>query len=192
MLGTVVFYALALVLVGLVTGFIIIYNGFIMLRNNIEKSWSNIDVLLKQRNDEITNLVEVVKGYMKHEREVLLKVTKARSFSQNAKTIPEKAEADELIRSALHDLFAVVENYPDLKANQNFIHLQKRITGLENEIADRRELFNDSVTTYNIRIDSIPDMLVARILRYKAKELFKAKESERKRHHTVFTLTQVF
>jgi LemA protein len=166
---------------------VVIYNGLVMLRNNIEKSWSNIDVLLKQRHDEITNLIVVVKGYMKHERDVLQGVTEARSLSMQAHTVQEKAHADKIVRKAIRNLFAVAENYPDLKANQNFLHLQRRITGLENEIADRRELFNDSVTTYNIRIQSIPDVFVARVLGFKAKVLFKAKEVERIRPLTGFT-----
>jgi len=140
------------------------YNALVRLKNDVGKSWANIDVLLKQRNDEIPNLVKVVKGYAEHEREVLDNVTKARQAFINSATIQEKAAADNSITAALKSLFAVAENYPTLKANENFLRLQGRITGLENEIADRRELYNDTVNTYNIRIESLPDALVAKLM----------------------------
>lgn len=158
-----------------------------MLKNNIDKSWANIDVLLKQRHDELTNLIETVKGYMAYEKDVLQKITEARTLAMNAQSMGEKAAADELVRSALKTLFAVAEKYPDLKANQNFMHLQQRITGLENEIADRRKFYNDSVTNYNIRIESLPDVFVARLLGYKRKMLFKATEEDRRRIDVRFT-----
>jgi LemA protein len=104
-----------------------------------------------------------------------------------AQTIGEKAAADELVRESVKSLFAVAEKYPDLKANQNFMHLQRRITGLENEIADRREFYNDSVTNYNIRIESLPDVFVARLLSYQPKILFKATDEDRKRVDVKFT-----
>jgi LemA protein len=158
-----------------------------MLKNNIDKSWANIDVLLKQRHDELTNIIETVKGYMGYEKDVLMKVTEARSLAMRASTVGEKAAADELVRGSLKTLFAVAEKYPDLKANQNFMHLQKRITGLENEVADRREFYNDSVTNYNIRIESLPDVFVARLLGYQPRILFKATDEDRKRVDVKFT-----
>ena len=156
-----------------------IYNGLVTVKNNIDKSWSNIDVLLKQRHDELPKLIATVEGYMKHEREVLENVTKARTAFMHANTVGEKAQADNMITGALKSLFAVSENYPDLKANDNFMHLQGRISSLENEIADRREFYNDSVNTFNIRIEQIPDIFVARALGYTKREMFKVAAAER-------------
>ena len=156
-----------------------IYNGLIQLRNNIDKSWSNIDVLLKQRTDELPNLVASVKGYMKHEQGVLTTITNARTAMMSAQTMSAKARASDVISGALKTIFAVAENYPNLKANENFLKLQQRITGLENEIADRREFYNDAVTNYNIRIESIPDTIIAGMMTLKKRELFKATAEER-------------
>lgn len=153
---------------------LLIYNGLVRLKNNIEKSWANIDVLLKQRSDELPNLIASVKGYMVYERTTLEALTKARVDVLNEQTLIKKAVADNVITEALKIIFAVAENYPNLKANENFLKLQNRITALENELADRREFYNDSVNIYNIRIHSIPDMIVARLLNYTDKQLFKA------------------
>jgi LemA protein len=171
---------IGLVVIVIVVYVIAVFNGLVRLKNNIKKSFANIDVLLKQRIDELPKLIESVKGYMKHERGTLTELTKARTEFMNAKTIQEKAKVDGIISGALKTLFAVAENYPNLKANENFIQLQGRITGIENELADRREFYNDSVTTYNIRIQSIPDRFVAGVLGYQNEELFKAAEAERK------------
>lgn len=160
--------------------FVIVYNSLVRLRNNINKAWSNIDVILKQRHDELPKLVETCKGYMKHEREVLERITELRTRWASATTMGERAKISDAISSALKTLFAVVENYPQLKANENFLQLQARISGLENELADRREFYNDSVNNYNIRIQSIPDKFIANMLGYKPMELFKAIEEERK------------
>jgi LemA protein len=167
------------VVMGLGGYFVIIYNGLIKLRNNINKSWANIDVLLKQRHDELPKLIDVCKGYMKYEQETFKLITEARAFYNKAKTVGEKARADLMEAGALKNLFAVAERYPDLKANENFKHLQSRVSGLENEIADRRELYNDSANNFNIRIQSIPDVLVARMLRYAPKEMFKVSEANK-------------
>jgi len=158
----------------LLIALLLIYNGLVRLKNNIEKSWANIDVLLKQRSDELPNLIASVKGYMVHERSTLEALTKARTDVLKESTLPKKAAADNIITEALKTIFAVVENYPNLKANENFLKLQNRITALENELADRREFYNDSVTIYNIRIHSIPDMIVARLLNYTDEQWFKA------------------
>lgn len=157
---------------------IIIYNNFIRLKNNIDKSWANIDVLLKQRSNEIPNLVSAVKGYMKHEKETLESLTKARSFLLKAQTLSQKAAADNVISDLVKSIFILAEKYPDLKAGENFLELQKRITGLENELADRREFYNDSVTIYNIRMQSIPDLIVARWMHLNCIDLFKATEED--------------
>ena len=159
--------------------FISVYNSLVRLKNNIEKAWSNIDVLLKQRHDELTKLLETVKGYMKYEERVLKEVTAARTAFLNAETVADKAKADNIMSGALKSLFAVAENYPDLKANQNFIQFQSRISGLEDQIADRREFYNDSVNVYNIRIQQIPDVFIARMLGYLHKDLFQVAEADR-------------
>lgn len=168
-----------LVLVALIGYFVTIYNGLIKLKNNIKKAWANIDVLLKQRSDELPKLVDTVKGYMKHERELLENVTKARTSFLNASSVAEAAAADNMISGALKSLFAVAENYPELKANENFMQLQSRISGIENEIADRREFYNDSVNQYKIRIQSIPDIIVARMLGYNNEEMFEVSEADK-------------
>jgi LemA protein len=152
---------------------LLIYNGLVRLKNNIEKSWANIDVLLKQRSDELPNLIASVKGYMAHERTTLEALTKARIDVLKEQTLSKKAVADNVITEALKTIFAVAENYPNLKANENFLKLQSRITALENELTDRREFYNDSVNIYNIRIHSIPDMVVARLLNYTDEPWFK-------------------
>jgi LemA protein len=159
--------------------FISIYNSLVRLKNNIDKSWSNIDVLLKQRVDELTKLLKTVKGYMKHEKEVLTKITEARTKFLNAKSVHEKAEADSFLTSALKSLFAVAENYPQLKASENFMQFQNRISTIEESIADRREFYNDSVNTYNIRIAQIPYVFVARSLGYESRDLFQAADLDK-------------
>jgi LemA protein len=171
---------IVLVAVGFVIYAIIIYNELVRLRNDNDRAWANIDVLLKQRHDEIPNLVETVKGYMQHERQTLLAVTEARAASITAATVGQKAQADLLITGALRGLFAVAENYPNLKANQNFLKLQNRISELEERIADRREFFNDDVNTYNTRIKQIPDLFLANMMGLKAREMFKVSEEERR------------
>jgi len=156
-------------------GYIIsIYNGIVRLKLNIEKAWSNIDVLLKQRTDELPNLILAVKGYMKHEKNVMKEVTDARAAAVGAGSVHAKAAADNILGSALKSLFAVSENYPQLKANENFMRLQKRISAIEDQIADRREFYNDSVTTYNTRIQQVPYIIIAKLFNYHEKELFRA------------------
>ena len=164
-----------------VVGYIVsLYNGLVTLKNNIEKSWANIDVLLKQRSDELPKLIASVKGYMKHEKEVLTALTKARTAFLNAQSMQEKAAADNVITAGLKTIFAVAENYPNLKANENFIQLQNRISGLENELADRREFYNDSTNNFNIRIESFPDMVIAKRMGLTQKqEMFKVTEAEK-------------
>lgn len=176
----VVLAAALLLVIGIVGYVILVFNNLVRLKNNIIKSWSNIDVLLKQRSDELPNLVNAVKGYMKHEKNVLLELTRARTEMLKAQTLSQKAKADNAITNALKTIFAVAEDYPKLRANENFMQLQQRISGLENEIADRREFYNDSVTNYNIRIQSIPDVIIARMLKYTEEQLFKATEEEKK------------
>ena len=165
-----------LLLAVILFGYLIsIYNRFIRLKHNIDKAWSNINVLLKQRNDELTKLIAAVKGYMKFEKKVLTQITQARTAFLKAKTIADKAKADNIMTSTLKTLFAVAENYPKLRANENFIQFQKRVSEIENQIADRREFYNDSVNTYNIRLEQIPYVFIAKLLHYQKKDLFKVK-----------------
>lgn len=179
-LELIIMTVIGLVLIVIVVYVISVFNGLVRLKNNIKKSFANIDVLLKQRVDELPKLIETVKGYMRHERETLTSLTKARTDFLSATTIQEKARTDGIISGALKTLFAVAENYPNLKANETFLQLQGRISGIENELADRREFYNDSVNTYNIRIQSIPDRFVAGMLGYQNEDLFKATEAEKK------------
>ncbi len=165
---------------GILVYAVILYNGLVRLRNENDRAWANIDVLLKQRHDEIPNLVETVKGYMQHEQRTLLAVTEARSASMSASGIGQKALAELQVTGALRGLFAVAENYPQLKANENFLDLQKRITELEERIADRREFFNDDVACYNTRIGQIPDVFVATIMELRPREMFRVTVEDRK------------
>ena len=172
--------AFFLFIAGVLIYAVILYNGLIRLRNENNRAWANIDVLLKQRHDEIPNLVETVKGYMQHEQRTLLAVTEARTAAVNAASVGQKAVADLQVASALKALFAVAENYPQLKANENFLKLQNRITELEERIADRREFFNDDVNTYNTRIGQIPDVFVASLMGWQRREMFTVSEQDRR------------
>ncbi len=151
-----------------------IFNRFIFLRNNIKKSWANIDVLLKQRHDELENLVAIVKGYTQHEQKVFEGVASARLAFLKAASVDEKAKAYKHEGVAMKSLFAVAESYPELKASSNYLKLQARITELEDEIADRREFYNDSVTIFNTRIDQVPYNIVAGMLKFHPRVLFRA------------------
>lgn len=169
----------AFVLAGALWYFVTMYNGLIALKNDIDKAWANIDIMLKQRHDELTKLLDVCKGYMDYERDTLLKITQARSMYQQAISVDQKAQADQSMTTALRGFFAVAENYPELKANSNFQQLQKRITELESQIADRREFYNDSVNTFNIRIQQIPDTFVAAFMSLRSREMFKVQDADK-------------
>ena len=160
--------------------FITIYNSLVRLRNDIDKAWANIDVLLKQRHDELPKLIETCKGYMQYEQKTFQLITEARTAFMKANTVGEKAQADNLISGALKSLFAVAENYPELKADSNFMQLQNRISELEEKIADRREFLNDDVNTYNIRIQQLPDVFIAHMMNLQRKDLFKVTEEDRR------------
>ena len=158
-----------------------IYNGLVSLKHSVSKAWSNIDVSLKQRHDELPKLVEVCKQYMGYEKETLERVIAARSAvfaAREAGDVGKLGAAEALLRKGVGNLFAVAENYPDLKADENFKHLQERITSLENTIADRRELYNDTVNLNNVRIEQFPDVLVARWLDFRPRELLEFAEEE--------------
>lgn len=158
---------------------ILIYNGLVRLRRRINKAWSDIDVLLKQRSDEIPKLVDTVQEYMEYEEDVLQQITEARTAVQEAEGPDETADANEMMRGALGELFAVAEDYPELEANESFQQLQSRISSIEEQIADRRELYNEYVNVYNIRINQIPYNFFANGMGYGEQELFEASEEER-------------
>ena len=170
------------VLIVLVFYSIFIYNGLVTLKHNVSKAWSNIDVLLKQRHDELPKLVEVCKQYMQYEKDTLEKIIRARSAVMDARTagnVGALGQAESELRMGLGNLFALAENYPELKANQNFQQLQSRISQLENSIADRREVYNESVNLNNVRIEQFPDVIIARMFAFKAFELLKFTEEEK-------------
>ena len=172
--------AFLLFVVGVSIYVVILYNELVRLRNDNDRAWANIDVLLKQRHDEIPNLVETVKGYMQHEQQTLIAVTQARAASMNAASVGQKAQADAMMTGALRGFFAVAENYPQLKANDNFLKLQMRISELEERVADRREFFNDDVNTYNTRIGQIPEVFVASFMSLKPRGMFKVSDEDQK------------
>lgn len=167
-------------LIVLVAYMVGIYNMLVRLTNNIDKAWSNIDVILKQRHDELPKLVQVCNSYMTHERETLESVTKARNAYSAGLNIDDKAQAENQIVGALGKLFAVAEQYPDLKANQEFSAIQQRISALESTIADRREFYNDSANLYNIAIEQIPTLWVAEEIGFIARPLLTVAPSDRK------------
>jgi len=171
--------AIAFVVVGTIGYAVSIYNGLIALRNNVGRAWANIDVLLKQRHDELPKLIKTCEGYMQHERAVFDKLSEARAALAGARGVPERSEAESLLTKALGQFFAVAEAYPQLKADQSFLKLQSRISELENAVADRREFYNDSVTVYNVRIQQIPDVVVANWLNFTPSDLFQVTESDR-------------
>jgi LemA protein len=178
--SVIIIVAIVILILIIISYFVTIYNSLIRVKHNIDKAWNNIDVLLKQRHDELKKLIDTVKGHMSYERDLLVLLTKARTASGNAQGVTEKAAADEMTRSALGKLFAVAENYPNLRASDSFLHLQNRISSIEDQIADRREFYNDSVNIYNIRIEQIPYVFIAGMLNYSSKEYFKVKDSDKK------------
>jgi LemA protein len=181
--------AIGFVVVGSIGYFLAIYNGLVELKNNIGRSWANVDVLLKQRHDEIPKLVTTCEAYMQHERAVFDRLAEARAGLQTARTVPQRAEAEAQIGRALGGILAVAENYPDLKADQGFRALQQRISELENQIADRREYYNDVVTLFNTRIEQIPDSWVADGMHLERADLFKISDSDREDARIEFKMT---
>lgn len=161
---------------------VLIYNNLVSLKHNVSKAWANIDVLLKQRHDELPKLVETCKQYMEFEQETLEKVMQARSSvaaAQQQGDIPALGQAEGALRLGLGGLFAVAEAYPDLKADETFQHLQARITGLENAIADRREFYNESVNNNNVRIEQFPGVVIAGMFNFISHSLLEFTEQEK-------------
>ena len=160
--------------------FWMLYNSLISAKVRIQEALSHIDVQLKRRTDLIPNLIETVKGYAKHEKELLENITKARTSLMSAKTTHDKAEANNMLSDTLKSLFAVAENYPDLKANQNFGKLQEELSDTENKIAYSRQFYNSNVMDYNTKIALFPNSIVANMFGFKAAEFFEASDEERK------------
>ena len=157
-----------------------IYNSVIRLNNQVKNAWAQIDVQLKRRADLIPNLVETVKGYAKHEKGVFTEVTKARTAYMNATTVPEKAKASNMMTDTLKSLFAVSENYPQLRANENFLQLQEELTGTENKVAYSRQFYNDIILTFNNQIQVFPNNFFAKMFGFSEKESFEAAPEEKK------------
>ena len=170
---------LVVIIVIFLLWFFSFYNKIIRLENRIDNSWAQIDVQLKRRADLIPNLMGAVKGYMKHEKEVLENVTKARSALLNAETPQDSMDADNILTGALKTLFAVSEAYPDLKANQNFIQLQDELTHTENKIAYSRQYYNDSVLKYNNTVETFPGVIFAKRMGKKERQMLQIPEADR-------------
>lgn len=162
------------------------YNDLVNGRNRVKNSWSQIDVQLKRRNDLIPNIVETVKGYAAHEKETLSQVVQARSNIQNATTVEEVAEADNMLTGALRSLFAVAEAYPDLKANQNFLDLQQELSDTEDKISYARQFYNDTVLKYNNLCEQFPSNIIARIFHFEPSQFFEAQTEEKATPHVQF------
>lgn len=171
---------LGFVLAGLAGTAIAIYNGLITVRNNVQKSFQNIDITLQQRNDELSKLIDMVKEYMKYEKDLLTRITELRTGYAVAKDMSAKIKIENELGKLLERLNMVWEQYPDLKAVQSFLQLQGRVSGVEEKIADFREMFNDSVNIYNIQIERFPDLLLARIMNYQRHAFLEVPEEKKK------------
>jgi len=177
MIGFLILLGAGVVLVLAVIG---IYNALVAGRNQVDNAWSQIDVQLKRRHDLIPNLVETAKGYMRHERQTFEAITQARSQAMGAKNVAEAAKAEGALTEALNKFMLVVENYPDLKANQNFLSLQETLTSTENKIAFARQAYNDSVLGYNNRLQMFPSNIVAGMFSFTKRDYFEVQsEAER-------------
>ena len=169
-----------IIIIIMVMIYVYYYNKIIRMENRIENAYAQIDVQLKRRADLIPNLMETVKGYMKHEKEVLENVTKARTSIMNAKTPQEGIEADNFLTGALKSLFAVAENYPTLRASENFMHLQEELSGIESKIAYARQFYNDSVLSFNARIQTFPTNVIANTFGFTKKHYLEIEAAARK------------
>jgi LemA protein len=178
-MGLIALVVLLFVVVGLLIYLGTLYNGLIALRNDIDKAWANIEVLLKQRHDELPRLVAVCQGYMQYERETLQRLTEARAKFASAFTADQKAQASGTVSASVQRVLAAAENYPNLKANVTFLELQKRITELENQITDRREFYNDAINLFNTRIRQVPDNLIANTLGMQPRVMFQVPAAEK-------------
>ena len=172
---------IVLIAIAVIALFVIfLYNRLVKLKNQVKNAWSQIDVQLKRRNDLIPNLVETVKGYAKHEKELLTNITKERTAVMKSSSMEEKSKHSDQLSNTLKSLFAVSENYPKLKANENFLQLQEELSGTENKISYSRQHYNDMVLAFNTKIEQFPANMIAGMLNFKKKDFFKTPESERK------------
>lgn len=172
-----------LIIIAILVIFIIsTYNGLVVARAKVRNAWSQIDVQLQRRFDLIPNFIETVKGYMKHEENVLTKVTELRTSWTNATTINEKAELNNQLSESLKTIMAVSENYPDLKANQNFLDMQEELRNTENKISFSRQFYNDTVTIYNTKLEVFPSNLIAGWFKFTAETLFYAESDEARKN----------
>ncbi len=183
----VVLALIVVVVIGVISYLVGIYNNLVTLKNDIDRSFSNIDVVLKQRHDELPKLIETCKGYMQYEQKTLQAVVEARNAYGRATTPTEKAQADNMVTGALRTLFAVAEKYPDLKANANFMQLQGRITELENNIAGQRSGYNEDVNLFNIRIAQVPANFIAGFMGLQPHALFQVAAADREDVQVKFT-----
>ncbi len=170
---------IAVIAIAIIVAVILLYNNLITLRNRVDNAWAQIDVQLQRRNDLIPNLVETVKGYAKHESTVFEEVTAARSASANASGVAETAAAENMIAGALRSLFAVAEAYPDLKANTNFLELQRQLSETEDKISYMRQSYNDTVMRFNIAIETFPGNLIAGGGRFTKRDMLDIPEETR-------------
>jgi len=177
MIAVVILIVLLVIALGLALWVAGAYNGLVRLRNQVENGWAQIDVQLKRRCDLIPNLVETVKGYAKHESATLEKVIQARNIAMGAKTVGERAEAENALTGTLKTLFAVAEAYPDLKANSNFMALQEELTSTENKVAFSRQFYNDAVMTFNTQTEVFPSNLIANLFGFVRREFFEVKDA---------------
>lgn len=179
MLSTVVAVFLFVIVAAFFKMGVTIYNALVSLRAQVERAWSNIDVILKQRFDELPQLIQVVEQYASYEAGVIKEIAEARTRYGSSNSVSEKIQASNEISMALRGVFAIGEAYPELKANQQFMQLQSRISSLESTIADRRETYNDAVTNFNTRIEQFPDVFAARFLDYERQDLFEVADKEK-------------
>ena len=177
-MGWIIFAIIAAVIIFVIS----IYNSLVTLRQRVKNAWSQIDVQLQRRFDLIPNLVETVKGYMIHEEEVFTKISEIRTSWANAQTVSEKADLDNQLSGALKTIMAVSENYPDLKASQNFTELQEELSNTENKISYSRQFYNDSVTRYNTKLELFPSNLIASTFHFTAEALFEAESDEARKN----------
>ena len=175
-------WVILIILAIIIIAFIVIYNSLVTMRLRVKNAWSQIDVQLQRRFDLTPNLVETVKGYMGHEADVLTKVTNLRTSWADAKTVDEKANLDNQLSESLKTIMAVAENYPDLKANQNFSELQTELTNTENKISYSRQFYNDTVTRYNTKLEVFPSNVVASMFHFTAENLFEVEDQNAKKN----------
>jgi len=177
-IGTIILIVVLAVIVFIITGLIGIYNSLVRLRNQVDNAWSQIDVQLKRRHDLIPNLVETAKGYMTHERETFEAITNARSQAMGAKGVAESAKAEGVLGEALSKFLLTVENYPDLKANQNFLSLQEELTSTENKISFSRQNYNDQVLFFNNKVQMFPTNIAAGMFGFGKRDFFEIENAE--------------